>query len=275
METSPLLQESISAYRLPHPALQPFIENYIYRRIPVPDGIFMDRFVSLRPTSSLDFFIGSPFDTIDIETGEVIPFVRNIIRGPRTNVMYSLRLKGDFIAFTIIFKATGLYSLLGIFMDMLADKTLDENLTTEFPVYQITELLNNAPDIISCMRIVEPYLLHLVEKRKDVPLVIQKAVNLLEFNRPSYLIRTLAHESFLSLRQLERNFIKYVGVSPKTYFRISRLMKLLDAKKNSPQQKWGSLAHEFGYYDQMHFVKEFKFFFKVTPSSMKMSEFSF
>lgn len=272
---TPPLQKSITDCRAPHPALQPFIEHYIYRRIQVPADCSLEKLMPLRPASSLDFFLGSPFETIDQQTEESIPFTRNIIRGPRTNILYSLRLKGEFISFTILFKATGLYKLFGIAMDSLADRSLDNDLTKDFPLCRATGRLMDAPEITSCIRIVEPYLLLLAERSRDVPHVIEKAVNLLEHYPHSYSIKNLARESFLSLRQLERSFSKYIGISPKTYFRLHRFLKLLAAKQNSPQQKWGSLAHEFGYYDQMHFLKEFKYFFKSTPSNFDLKEFSF
>ncbi len=271
---TPPLQKSITDCRLPHPALQPFIEHYIYRRIHVPAGCHVEKLMPLRPASSLDFFLGNPFETIDLQTREQIPFVRNTVRGPRTHILYSIRMNGEFISFTIIFKATGLYKLFGISMDLLADNALDGKLTEDLPLCKTTGQLLNAREITSCIQIVEPYLLLLADRSRKVPHVIDKAVHLLEHYPQSYSIGNLAHESFLSLRQLERSFIRYIGISPKTYFRMHRFLKLLAAKKNAPEQKWGSLAHEFGYYDQMHFLKEFKYFFKKTPSTFDLSDLS-
>ncbi|HEX5551937.1 MAG TPA: AraC family transcriptional regulator, partial [Chitinophagaceae bacterium] len=103
-----------------------------------------------------------------------------------------------------------------------------------------------------------------------------KAADLLEEqSQQLYPITQLANESYLSVRQLERSFIRYIGISPKTYYRMHRFLQLLQAKNNAPEEKWGSLAHEFGYYDQMHLVKEFKDFLKVTPSSFVLSDFAF
>lgn len=261
--------------RLPHRQLQPFIEQYVYRKIFVPQGCRIEKLMPLRSVSSIDFFLGSRFETTDLLTGFPGPFVRCTIRGPRTRILYSVRIENEFISFTVKFKATGLYKLLGMPMDLFADKAIDGELIEDIPLHKITEQLINAPNISFCIHIVEPYLLFLLERARPVPPVIEKLAYLLEQHRQLYPITQLANENFLSLRQLERNFIRYIGISPKTYHRMHRLLGLLQAKKNAPEQKWGSLAHEFGYYDQMHLIKEFKDFLKTTPSSFISSDFAF
>lgn len=229
----------------------------------------------LRSVSSIDFFLGDLFETIDFQTGLSVPFIRCTIRGPRTRILYSINLKGEFVSFTIKFKATGLYRLLGIPMDLFVDKAINASFIEQIPLNKITEHLLHAPHISFCIDVVEPYLLFLLEKSKMVPPVIEKAAYLLEQYRQLYPITQLAHESYLSVRQLERSFIRYVGIGPKIYYRMHRFLQLLQAKNNAPEQKWGSLAHEFGYYDQMHLVKEFKDFLKITPSAFVLSDFAF
>lgn len=275
METQLTSYNPLVEHQLPHPNLRSFIKQYVYRKIVVPEECYIHKIMPLRSASSIDFFLGNRFETTDLQTGASVPFIRCMIRGPRTRILYSIRLRGEFISFTIKFKATGLYKLLGKPMDMFVDKAINADIIEHIPLNNITERLLHAPDISYCIHIVEPYLLFLSEKSREVPPVIEKAAHLLEQYRQLYSIGQLADESYLSLRQLERNFIRYIGISPKTYYRMHRFLQLLQAKHNAPEQKWGSLAHEFGYYDQMHLVKEFKDFLKTTPSSFILSDFAF
>lgn len=231
--------------------------------------------MSIQPVSCIDFFVGNPFQMVEVQSGIPVPFVRCIIRGPGTRILYAIRLEGEVICFTIKFKATGLYRLLGIPMYLFVDKVLNGNLIEQLPLDLITTQLLHAPDIARCIRIVEPYLLLLSEVGKVVPPAIEKAISLLERQRQLCQVSQIATETYMSQRQLERNFIRYVGLSPKTYFRTYRLLHLLQSKHDAPEQKWGSLAHEFGYYDQMHLIREFKDFLKITPSSLILTDFDF
>lgn len=275
METRDDLCKSLVEYCPPHERLQSFVDRYVFRRIIVPKFCCIQKIMPLRTGSSIDFFIGDRFETLDLSTGLPSPFVRCMIRGPRTRSLYSIRIEGEFISFTVRLKATGLYKMLGLPMEMFVNKAIDAEILRHVPFEKISAQIQNAPGISSCISAVEPYLLFLAEKSNLVSPGIEKAAGLLEQAQRLYPIAKLADVSYLSLRQLERNFIKYVGISPKTYFRMQRFLHLLHAKYEDPCQKWGSLAHEFGFYDQMHLVREFRNFLKVRPSSFSFSDFAF
>jgi AraC-like DNA-binding protein len=66
-------------------------------------------------------------------------------------------------------------------------------------------------------------------------------------------------------RNIRRLFLKYIGVSPKLYASVVRHQKTLRALNLNPHQDLAGLAFEQGYYDQSHFIKEFKRFQGSTP----------
>ncbi len=67
-------------------------------------------------------------------------------------------------------------------------------------------------------------------------------------------------------RHIRRLFEKYIGISPILFKRIMRYQKTLRALNVDPKQDLSNLAVEQGYYDQPHFIKEFKRFQGVTPT---------
>ncbi len=69
----------------------------------------------------------------------------------------------------------------------------------------------------------------------------------------------------LSQRQLERQFHKWLGMSPKQYQRILRVKKTLEALKTDPHAGLVGLACEYGFSDQAHMTREFKQIAKITP----------
>lgn len=69
----------------------------------------------------------------------------------------------------------------------------------------------------------------------------------------------------LSPRQLRRLFEFYVGDSAKTFSQVVRFQNILRAKPSQQSLKENKLFYDNGYYDQAHFIKEFKNFYGVTP----------
>lgn len=70
----------------------------------------------------------------------------------------------------------------------------------------------------------------------------------------------------ISPRQLRRLFEFYVGDSAKTFSKIVRFQQLLYAKPSTARLRKEKLYYDMGYYDQAHFIKEFKTLFGTTPS---------
>lgn len=74
----------------------------------------------------------------------------------------------------------------------------------------------------------------------------------------------MAKQSFLSVRQLERNFKIYSGFSPKLYSRIIRFQTATQQHGNITKSLT-DIAYDCGYYDQSHFIHDFKQFSGYHP----------
>ena len=75
----------------------------------------------------------------------------------------------------------------------------------------------------------------------------------------------LATDAGISSRQLERRFLRDVGVGPKLLSRILRFQQVFRAVERS-DAAWASIALECGYYDQAHLIRDFNQFAQQTPS---------
>jgi len=69
-----------------------------------------------------------------------------------------------------------------------------------------------------------------------------------------------------SPRQLRRVFNQYVGATPKVFSKVVRFQNILKAKPSKQSLRQNKLFYDVGYFDQSHFIKEFKNFYGVTPS---------
>jgi AraC-like DNA-binding protein len=82
-------------------------------------------------------------------------------------------------------------------------------------------------------------------------------------------ITRVAHlESLFGLgaRALQRLFAEYVGVSPKWVIQRYRLHEAAERIADGGEIAWAELAHELGYADQAHFIRDFRRLVGRTPA---------
>jgi AraC-like DNA-binding protein len=84
-------------------------------------------------------------------------------------------------------------------------------------------------------------------------------------------VSDLARASNVSTRQLERLFHERVGLSPKQFVRIVRFQEVLRATRSGADCGWAAVALEHGFYDQAHFINDFKAFVGRTPGGWKIN----
>ena len=78
-----------------------------------------------------------------------------------------------------------------------------------------------------------------------------------------------AQQAHCSERQLRRKFHKHIGVSPKMFCRIVRFKQALKALRRPARTPLLDIALDAGYYDQAHFIHDFKRFYGDTPSALQ------
>ena len=78
-------------------------------------------------------------------------------------------------------------------------------------------------------------------------------------------IASLLSDFDLNYKRLERMFKKQVGLSPKAYSKVVRVQHILQQLEAAPGQKLVELAYHAGYFDQAHFIREFRSVTGVTP----------
>jgi AraC-like DNA-binding protein len=96
--------------------------------------------------------------------------------------------------------------------------------------------------------------------------LVQTAAKMLYHTRGQCRIEELADCCHASVRQLERQFQRAVGVSPKFFARTLRFEQAQRVLMFNPQADLTQLAYQCGYFDQAHFIKEFRAFTGKTPS---------
>ncbi|HEY4062070.1 MAG TPA: helix-turn-helix domain-containing protein [Puia sp.] len=78
-------------------------------------------------------------------------------------------------------------------------------------------------------------------------------------------IDDLSRQSSISRRSLERHFSDNVGMPPKYYARVLRFNYAFGLKRANPALDWFDIIYDCGYFDQTHFIKDFRHFTGEPP----------
>lgn len=70
----------------------------------------------------------------------------------------------------------------------------------------------------------------------------------------------------LSVRDIQRLFKRYIGVTPKAYIRLIRMRSVKNIIASNDFITFTHLAMDSGYFDQSHFVRDFKLLMENTPT---------
>jgi AraC-like DNA-binding protein len=120
--------------------------------------------------------------------------------------------------------------------------------------------------------LIETFLLNTLagtKKRSDNLNLVNEVMR--ELRRQDFFenIETIASRYGISSRYLQKLFLQYTGLTPKLYSKIHRFQHSLRlvTKKETPLT---SIAYDCGYFDQSHFIREFKSFTGLTPSGYSL-----
>ncbi len=98
--------------------------------------------------------------------------------------------------------------------------------------------------------------------------IVESSLDYIIYKKGQVNINELASLCSISEKMLFRKYNKWVGMSPKLFSRIIRFQNTLLYIYNSENIDWTEVAILNGYYDQAHFIKEFKEFSGQCPSSL-------
>lgn len=255
----------------PHPALKDFVNNIMIHEVrfdaTAPRSTFS--FPPL-PEYGLFFYVRDRMDVTHLATQKKETLPHCIVVGPQTKGQH-ITLGHHHLVVKVGFQPGGLYRFLGIPMHELLHSSIyaEDYLGNE--IKKVTEQLQSALSFPEMRTIVENYLLQHMEKLKE-PLSIDAVLPLVIKDGGLINIVRLASEACLSIRQFERVFQQRIGMPPKFFSRLVRFAHAWVIKEKQPSITWIKIAHECGYYDQMHLIRDFKEFAGVNPSVIE-SEF--
>lgn len=246
-----------------HPALRSLVRHFV-----IIDSDFGNMPVSIEgnymPSPEQAMFINlyTRFKSKKSGTNNFDSVTSCTLIGPQITP-FKLRVEESHIAVSIIFQPGGLNRFLNIPMTEIFDNGYSAR---EVIGKEIEELLDKSHDTVALDElnsIVQSYFLRKLSKVKE-PLPIDFALQHLLANYNTNMDK-IAGMACMSIRNFERKCKERLGMPAKTYARIARFHKAYKILESRSIVSWTDLTYEAGYYDQTHFIKDFKEFARLTP----------
>jgi AraC-like DNA-binding protein len=172
----------------------------------------------------------------------------------------SLRLSGKVDMLGVCFFPDGFYPFLKIPVSECKNQVLGAGEVGFLLEKTISEKLKEAPDVSARLALLENELIRLLAGGDQTPDNFRKLFYALNQGENSLQIAEFCQRNNIGLRRLERMYNKYVGVSAMTFGTLNRFQKSLNQLLYNDYSKLSDIAYVNGYFDQMHFIREFKRF---------------
>ena len=175
-----------------------------------------------------------------------------------------LKVNGNVHILGICFEPDGIYPFLKIPVSEFRNQMLGTSEIGFKIAEKISDRLSETHDTESKLSVLERELLLLLDDSNLIPERFRKVFyELKKENNMS--ISCFCQQNNLNIRKLERMYGKYVGLSANSYQTLNRFHGSLNQLLATDFSKLSDLAYDHGYFDQMHFIKEFKRFTGNTP----------
>jgi hypothetical protein len=210
------------------------------------------------------FILGDDIKRFTSET-EFILQHRAMVLGQIIEPLY-IEPTGYVNSFAVRFYPYGFANFVTTPIKSLADKETPIDLL--FEKTKAKELERNivqASNTKARIEIVEGFLLGKLKSETTIDTIVKSTIDTLLSTKGKAPINAILKEDLSKRRQLERKFLKQIGISPKQLSKVIRLQTALKMLVNEPAESLTKIAYESEYYDQAHFIKDFKEFTGTNP----------
>ena len=226
-----------------------------------------------RPEHCITFCVRGRITVIHPITGEAIITPRSYLSGQYTQRINKLCMEKELLMVLVVFHPGAVHQLTGIPCNELQDTGI--NLADVFysDTKSLETKLDNAGSYDELLRLVDAFLKELYAKKEllaERPL--HKVFRMMMAGSDMTRVEKLASEACLSIRQLERQFMQWCGVSPSRMMQIVRFDQAYRLKLQHPEYNWLRIAMHCGFHDYQHLAKAFQTFALASPGTLFSDE---
>jgi AraC-like DNA-binding protein len=130
---------------------------------------------------------------------------------------------------------------------------------------EIGQKILNANSTSERIEIIETFLFNRLTDTKTIDHIVKSTVETILTVNGQFSVDELSRQSKINRRQLVRKFSSAIGLSPKQLLKTVRIQAALKTLLTKEVTSLTNLAYENEYFDQAHFIKDFKEFTGLTP----------
>jgi AraC-like DNA-binding protein len=243
----------------PGPTLAPFVDCFWMRRGSIPSGDSWRNRVL--PDGRIDILFVLGDDPPGISPGPGTGCYA--VGAMRRAIVLDLAGEVDFLG--VRFAAGAAAALLGLPASEITDQTVALDEAWGRTALELEERVREAPPD---RRI--PIVAAELEARltgSEPPRVALAASKLIETHGGGLKVRELCRSLGVGERRLRRVFADAVGLTPKEACRVARFARAAELLRSGEAAEFGRVAYRAGYYDQPHFIREFRQLSGLTPGA--------
>ena len=163
------------------------------------------------------------------------------------------------------FRPGGASAFFGLPLCELRNNVVDLESFWNRDAERVREQLLEAPNPPAKFRILEDALLERWRGAAPRHRAVLRALECFTREPQSVRIGEVTAEIGLSSRRFIQVFTEQVGMTPKVFCRVRRFQTALTEIQRPGEVAWVDIATACGYYDQAHFIHDFKEFCGITP----------
>jgi len=249
----------------PHPDLSAVVKCYWTLEVPasneaqrqriVPDGCIEMAFIlgdDIKRYTSGDAFILQP---------------RAMVLG-QTIAPFYIEPTGYVNTFAVRFYPYGFANFISVPVSTLVNaETPIDRLFEASAAKKLMQQISEAEGTPERIQIIEAFLLNMLGQQQTIHDIVQTTIDALLSTNGNVSIQSILHSDPSRRRQLERKFRQQVGISAKQLGKVIRLQAALKMLLHKQPETLTRIAYDNDYYDQAHFIRDFKEFTGINPKN--------
>jgi len=250
-------------FHAPSPPLNDYIYCFYYPNGSAPYP--RERILPL-PELDLKINLGGPLRVYDADHSETATLSKSWVVG-LWNKSHIVDWPADMGYFGVSFKPGGAYRFLGLPLFEVHRQVVPLDVFWGNFAAEIREQLYDTSTIQARFALLEQLLFARLYEAPHGLNAVQYAAAEIARHHGVLSIRELSDCMGMSQKHLIAQFKQMVGCTPKELGRLYRFADILASIDLTQPVDWTSVAHQFYYHDQSHFIRDFKEFTGHTPTS--------
>ncbi len=260
----------------PDPFFSRFIDSYFtidtslvcedITDLVVPDGTFGMLFIDSKDSIRRDLPSRKP----------PITLCNSSLFGQKTEPVNYYYTPGNTQSFGIKINPEGLPLFLESGSEDLKNLCVDLVSLSNKSLLELEAKIFERDSVMEKIGVIEDFLLERISKidSNENYLLFTAIIEHIKAKKGEIRFDALTHHFNLNYKKVERLFQFYLGITPKVYIRIIRFNATIHLKNQLKELNLTQLGNEAGFFDQSHFIREFKTFSTLTPKNFFSKELS-